>query len=142
MTTRREMHRQHIVEYLSDPDNEWLSRTDIALNVCNYKQAHAIYRIFTPTELDELEREALEIRKKRSAGRRAKVYDAMYNSALGGDVQAQKAYLDRMEGPITNKTEVSGPDGGPIEMTDTERAARLAAILEAARRRAGESAGD
>ena len=31
--------------------------------------------------------------------------------------------------------EISGPDGGPIEYTDTERAARLAAIAEQARRR-------
>jgi len=43
----------------------------------------------------------------------------------------------------TDKTELSGPGGGPIELTsDIERAARIAAILNAARKRAGGPAAD
>ncbi len=105
----------------------------MALTLCGYKRAQSIYKVLPPAELDDIEREALELRKQRTAGRRAKVYDAMYQSAISGDVKAMKEYLDRMEGPVTNKTEVSGPGGGPITMTDAEKAAKLAAILEAAR---------
>ena len=131
-------HKTNLLEYLGDPDNEWLARAGMAVTVCGYKKGQSIYRVFSPAELDEIEREALELRKQRTAGRRAMVYDAMYQSAIGGDVQAMKAYLDRTEGPVVKKIEASGPDGGPIEMTDTERAAKLAAILESARRRAAE----
>lgn len=51
--------------------------------------------------------------------------------------------LMRHRGMLKDKIEHSGPGGGPIELTsDIERAARIAAILNAARKRAGGPAAD
>lgn len=45
--------------------------------------------------------------------------------------------LGRHLGMFKDKVEHSGPDGGPIELSDTERAAKVAAILDRARKRKG-----
>jgi len=133
MGSKKTRHEENILQWLGDPEKDWLTREQLALRVCRYKNPQTIYGLFSPAELDKLEKEAFELRNQRTAGRRAMVYDAMYKSAIGGDVQAMKAYLDRTEGPVVKKIEASGPNGGPIEMTDTVKAAKLAAILEAAR---------
>lgn len=42
-----------------------------------------------------------------------------------------------------SKVELTGKDGGPLEFTDTERAHRIAEILDAARERAaGQTPGE
>ena len=62
----------------------------------------------TPRELlAPLENEALEERKRRSAGKRAVIYDVMFLKAKEGDVQAMKEYLDRTEGKVPNKNDIT-----------------------------------
>ena len=93
--------------YLRNPENVWLTRTRLSTQVLGYKQAHTIYKWFTSEELTDIEGEALEERKRRSAGKRAVVYDAMFLKAKDGDVSAMKEYLDRMEGKVVNKNETN-----------------------------------
>jgi hypothetical protein len=56
--------------------------------------------------------------------------------------------LAKMQGLMVNKTEITGKDSGPIEVTETgltdeERARRIAALLDRARaRRTGQPSGD
>ena len=38
--------------------------------------------------------------------------------ALDGDMPAVKELYDRVDGKVTDKTELSGPNGGPIETKD------------------------
>ncbi|MER1940494.1 hypothetical protein ABS755_07270 [Castellaniella sp. FW104-16D08] len=60
-------------------------------------------------------------------------------------VDARKWYLSKLApkkyGDKTSM-ELTGADGGPLQITDTERAARLAAILALARQRAQASEGE
>lgn len=66
-----------------------------------------------------------------------------------GDLQMSKWWLQVMDPEFVerNRTEVSGPQGRPVEvntveLTDDERAGRIAAILDAARARRDRPAGD
>ena len=47
----------------------------------------------------------------------AEVIEALVSKAKSGDVPALKEVLDRTEGKVADKQEVSGADGGPIEIT-------------------------
>lgn len=50
--------------------------------------------------------------------------------ALEGDMPAVKELYDRVDGKVTDKTEISGPDGGPIETkSDLEIARAIAFAL-------------
>lgn len=60
---------------------------------------------------------------------------------------AASEIIDRILGKATQRLEASGPDGGPmevqtVELTDDERATRIAAILDAARARRDRQDGD
>ena len=101
----KEENRRKISTYLNDPDNEWLHRTGLGVTVCGYKDQRTLYKHFSPEELTEIENEALEERKRRSAGKRAVIYDAMFLKAKEGDVAAMKEFLDRTEGKIPNKND-------------------------------------
>lgn len=99
--------RAKLLEYLSEPDNPFISRIELSTKVLGYKQPRSLYAHFTPLDLAEIENEALEERKRRSARCRAVVYDALYKEAQVGNVPAAKEYLDRTEGKVKDKTEHS-----------------------------------
>jgi len=110
----KEENKRKIAAYLGDPDNEWLNRTKLAITVCGYQGQRSLYRHFSPEELSEIETEALEERKRRSSGKRAVIYDAMFLKAKEGDVAAMKEFLDRIEGKVVTKTENKNENTGNI----------------------------
>ena len=110
----KEQNRRKITTYLSDPDNEWLHRTGLGVTVCGYKDQRSLYSHFSPEELTEIENECLAERKRRSAGKRAVIYDAMFLKAKEGDVAAMKEFLDRIEGKVVTKTENKNENTGNI----------------------------
>jgi hypothetical protein len=66
------------------------------------------------------------------------IADVVVNLALAGDMQAIKEIGDRMDGKAPQGVELSGPDGGAVQMEDVsprdilaDRVARLAARLGA-----------
>ncbi len=98
------INKAKILAYLSDPENPFLNRDDLATKVCGYSSKTSIYRTVSVDELNQIEAEAFEIRKKRSTRQRANVYDALYKEAVNnGNVQAAKEFLDRVEGKATEK---------------------------------------
>jgi hypothetical protein len=99
--------KRKISTYLNDPDNEWMNRTSLGVTICGYKDQRSLYRHFSPDELTEIENESLVERKRRSAGKRAVIYDAMFLKAKKGDVAAMKEYLDRTEGKVPNKVDAN-----------------------------------
>jgi hypothetical protein len=103
----KEENKGKIAAYLSDPDNEWMNRTSLGVTICGYKDQRSLYRHFSPEELTAIENESLEERKRRSAGKRAVIYDAMFLKAKEGDVTAMKEYLDRTEGKVPNKVDAN-----------------------------------
>ena len=73
------------------------------------------------------------------------VAEQLISLALSGDLDAIKVILDRVDGKVVERQEISGPDGGPVEYsnvdtTDEERAARITALLDRARARRDGSA--
>jgi len=86
--------RQKMIEYWADPSNEILSRCHIAVKILKYKSHSGLYRMFRPEEIDEIEREALDLRRKRFALALMRVDDGLLRRAAEGDPQAAKlAYM-------------------------------------------------
>lgn len=52
----KEKNRQLMLEYLSDPSNQFITRAQMVTQVLGYKNASAIYNHFSPDELHEIER--------------------------------------------------------------------------------------
>ena len=90
-----------LVKYLGDWENPFPARVDMP-SVCGISLA-TLYRHFSPAELQIIENEGLELRKKNSARPRAKIYEAMELAAKSGDVAAMKEYLNRTEGKVPDK---------------------------------------
>lgn len=96
-----------LVSFLSDPDNPFPNRQDYSQTILKYKNPTQIYRYFTPEELTQIEAEAMENRKARTARQRAKLYDKLYELGDDGNVTAIKEYLDRTEGKVKEKIETT-----------------------------------
>lgn len=90
--------RQLLIEYLSDPDNEPLPRCRLATQVLKYHQHSGMYVLFTPAELDQIEAEALDIRRKRFALQLMKVDQGLLRRAAEGDPTACRLVYQRFEG--------------------------------------------
>ena len=112
--TAKDRHILKIVEYIGNWDNNFPSRTKMA-EICGVKQ-DTLRKHFTLEEYAEIESKGLELRKKNSAKQRGAVYKSMLKEAKGGNVPAQKEFLDRTEGKVTEKREVTGKDGKKLRV--------------------------
>jgi len=108
---KKEIQRHKLLEYLSNPENEPLSRSGMAQKALGYKDSKSLYKLFTPDELAEIEGEALKLRRKVYAGMLAKVDMALLRRAAEGEPLAAKLAYQRFEGwaPETKqKREITG----------------------------------
>ena len=96
-----------ILQYLSDPDNPPLSRTELATKVCGYKDNGALYVHFTGGELSELENRALAIRRSRYSGALMKVDAGILKAGQSGNPGAAKLCYQRFE-DWSEKSRVEG----------------------------------
>lgn len=96
-TTAKERYHIKIVEYFGNPDNEPPTREFLAVSVLGLKHGTQLYQHFTPDEIYEMEREGLEIRRKKYAGALAKIDKGMLEIAAK-DPQAAKLMYQRFEG--------------------------------------------
>lgn len=139
----KKRHRDKLLRYLGDPEKTFPSRMAYGKILCI--SMVAVYHHFSPAELTEIENEALEMRKKRTARQRANVLNALYERAVGythyetktymhdgkivtsktvkhypPDKQAAQEFLDRVEGKVPDKIDFNNiNDSG---MTHDERA--------------------
>lgn len=125
----RDKHRLALVEYLSNPQNEFAMRKDF--NGILGISRTVLYKHFTPIDLLEIENEAFEIRKNLMVRQRLRTYEALADSAAGyehDDVHiathqgavlmtditkkyppnptSARELLDRLEGKVVQKTEI------------------------------------
>lgn len=105
----KERHKQRLLVYLGDWENNFPKRIEMP-DILGIKRT-TLYKHFSPNELLEIENEGLELRKKNSGRQRAKVYESMASEAKDGNVSAQKEFLDRTEGKVIEKRELTGKDG-------------------------------
>jgi hypothetical protein len=90
----------------------------LAKDICNYKKSQSLYQIFTVVELDQIEKEALEIRRKHCQRQSAAVDQGLYKKAVSGDPTAAKLWYQRMEGWSEKKQhEFPGGEGNPQSET-------------------------
>ena len=108
-TTAKEVHKQRLLEYMSNWDNDFPNRQEMA-ELLGIKLVTLRFH-FCPAELAEIQNEGLELRKQRAAAPRSKIYKAMQKEAEDGNVSAQKEFLDRTEGKVIDKHEHTGKDG-------------------------------
>ena len=96
----KKAHRLTLIKHLSNPDNNFSSRTDLSIKVLGFSQASVLYQVFTPDELAEIENEGLEARRKRYASKLAKVDEAVLRRAASDEGTAADAKLafQRFEG--------------------------------------------
>jgi hypothetical protein len=104
----KENHKLKLLTYLSDPDNEYPSRTDMATEICGISKV-TFYDHFTPDEISEIEAEALAARRQKYSNEIAQVDRAVLKAARGGDAKAAKLAYQRFEGwSEKQKHEMSG----------------------------------
>ena len=96
----KEIHRLTLVEYLSNPDNEFLNRSGQSTTALGFSSPCVLYHIFTPAELTEIEKEALEMRRTKYGAKLAKVDQAVLDRAASKEGTAADAKLayQRFEG--------------------------------------------
>ena len=95
--TKKEIRRQQILDYLGDPSKDFPDRSFIALSVCGYKEVSSLYKIFTKDELGEIEREGLDLRRKKYAPELSKADKGLLKRASEGDPQAVKLCYQKFE---------------------------------------------
>lgn len=133
----KERHRLALLKYMGDPEIPFPDRGELPGIVGIRKQV--LYRHFTTIELSEIEAEAVEIRKASCSRQRARVLEALYSKAVGcshqetkvsvvegsivettitkvypPDKAAAQEFLDRTEGKVIEKKEITGGDGAPL----------------------------
>jgi len=111
--TAKEIHKRRLLEYLSDWNHSFPNRICMA-EILGIKLVTLKFH-FSGAELAEIENEGLELRKQRSGIPRSKIYDSMQKEAEGGNVSAQKEFLDRTEGKVMDRLQV-GMDGNTLNM--------------------------
>ena len=107
----RALAKDKIIAYLSDPDNEWINRTEYSTQILDYSHGPRVYDLFSPKEMGEIEREALDVRRQHYAGAIAKADCGLLKRASEGDPQACKLVFQRYEGwepSERKKIDVSG----------------------------------
>lgn len=90
--------RLKILEYIGDPENDFPNRGAIAKKICGYSDHRQLYKVFTVSELDQLEKEGMEIRRRRSTRIVARVDQAIIKQAMQGDVRAARLVFAKLEG--------------------------------------------
>jgi len=131
MATAKERNKDKLLEYLTNPENEFRNRTFLATEVLGYKKRQSLTNCFTSAELDQIEAEALEIRRSKYSSDLAKIDASLLKAAKGGDTAAIKLAYQKFEGwkEVTRK-ELTGKNGEPVEVNNTRTIQCTNALLE------------
>lgn len=108
--TAKEKHKQRMLEYWGNPENDFITRQEMYLTVLRVTRT-TFYKHFPSAELFHVEAEASALRRVRSARQRTNVLAALYSKAKEGDVPAVREFLDRTEGTVAQRMELTGKDG-------------------------------
>lgn len=78
----KEVHRKKLITHLANPDNEWPKRSDWLSKILGMKTGYRyMYRMFKAEELDQIEIDALTLRRKKYAPMLADVDKALIKNA-------------------------------------------------------------
>jgi len=135
---KKVLFREMLVKYIADPKNEFPTRTQMATEVCKTTVGN-FYKHFNLEEMLEIEQEGFDLRQKARLRNLTQVYDAMEAAATGfehdavhisqfqgqvietpitkkykPDPAAASLLMDRLQGKVPSKTELTGKDGAPL----------------------------
>ncbi len=102
----KEKHKKKLLEYLGDPENEFVNRFRMFTDILKIS-GKTFYRHFPPHEIQQIENEAYDLRKKNSTRQRGEVLFSLYKEAKSGNVPAAKEFLDRTEGKVPDKVDAN-----------------------------------
>lgn len=94
----KETHRVNLLEFLGNPENPFPNRSFIAVTVLGLSNSQSLYAVFSVAEIEEIEREGLELRRQKYAPLIAKADTALLKEAEEGNVPAIKLAYQRFEG--------------------------------------------
>jgi hypothetical protein len=116
--TAKQRHRIILVEYLGDPGNPWPRRQEFSTKILGFRQANQIYKTFTLEEINQIELEALNIRRQKYSRLLSMVDTGLLKKAAEGDPAAAKLVYQRFEN-WSEKSEhkLSNQEGEPCEIT-------------------------
>lgn len=112
-TDAKLQHRMRLLDYLSNPENEWPRRSQYC--DCIRISNSALHQFFTPDELLKVDAEALAIRRGQYHKVSAKVDKALEEAATEGTAADRKLYYQVKEG-WSEKVDVSIPDSVNIKI--------------------------
>ncbi len=91
-------HREHLIQYLADPENEWLSKEGLSLTVLGMKAKNFVSKTWTPEAFQrEIAEPALTLRRERYVQDLAEIDRALLEKAKEGDIRAIKLAYQRFE---------------------------------------------
>jgi len=96
-TPTKERHRFKLIDYLSNLENEWPGRSSFGPIILGITD-RALRKHFSPYELNDIEYEALELRRKQYSRLFVKADKALAEQIEKGDTQAIKLMYQRFEG--------------------------------------------
>lgn len=99
----KDLHKKKMLEYWSDPGNDFLNRQDMAKYLGIVPKT--LYQHFTPAELTVIETQAETARRGRYNRERSEIITTLYKKGKAGDIPAAREFLDRTEGKVTDKVE-------------------------------------
>ena len=113
----KERHKCKLLEYLGNPDNPFPNRLYMNNEILGFRKSNGyMNKVFTVAELDAIEAEALEIRRRKYKPGLAKADKALFEAAEGGDVAAIKLCYQRFE-DWGERKELSGKGGKDLAWT-------------------------
>jgi hypothetical protein len=110
--------RKKLLAFFSNPDAPKLPRSAWSTKILGYKNEVQIYKFFSPYDLNEIEWEALEMRRKRYASKMTEVDRAMIKEASSGNAKAAELCYKKFEG-MTDKKEIDLKAQIKIEVIDS-----------------------
>ncbi len=110
LTSKGKENYAKLLEFLSNPENDWPCRQRYSTKILGYKAENQVYRTLSPDHLTEIEDQALANRKTRSARQIGLVREALFKRAIGYKHPAVHILSNRIKtidgkGIVTEKTE-------------------------------------
>jgi hypothetical protein len=112
----KERHKIKLIEYIGNPDNDFPGREQLG-PICGVT-IQALRKHFSVEEFQAIEKEGLELRRKKYARQISYADQGLLKKAAEGDPQACKLVYQRFESWSERQIrEHTGKNGRPIEMT-------------------------
>jgi hypothetical protein len=93
----KEQHRENLLQYLGNPENEWPNRQRLSTEVMGFAHENGIYKVFDLDEIYDIEMAALDLRRKKYSRLVGLVDLALLKKAAEGDTAAAKLVYQRFE---------------------------------------------